>query len=277
MAETKRKQAQQRRGKERTRQRPKASEPFEQLDEAARAEEPTGDRADVRAAAKRTLATAAAGALAAGLAGAAKAALERRGQGAQSEPSESEQPDQREDADAPEAADPQAEAVEETHDAEAADEPIARERASEGDSGDGDGDRDGDGDGEADEPQSREPDREQDEQEDRDERPQQQQQRRRQQPQQQQPQRGAEAKDAAAVVEEARSQVESLLGLEVESVSGLERSDGQWSVTLEAVGLRRVPETTDVLATYEVVLDDDRKLVRVAQTRRYLRSQVEEA
>jgi hypothetical protein len=265
MAETKRKQPQQRRSKARTREGPKASEPFEQLGETAEAEEPSGGRGDVRAAAKRTLATAAAGALAAGLAGAAKAALERRAQATESETPEGEQPDRREGADddspAP-AADPQAEAVDETDDAAAADEPLARERASEDPqdepqederpSSPESGDR-------AEEPQSREPGRERDD--------------RNQHPQQQ---RGAEAKDAAAVIDEARSQLESLLGLEVESVSGVERSDGQWSVMLEAVGLRRIPETTDVLASYEVVLDDDRKLVRVAQTRRYLRSQVEE-
>jgi hypothetical protein len=39
------------------------------------------------------------------------------------------------------------------------------------------------------------------------------------------------------------------------------------------VELNRIPETTDVMASYEMELDDDRNLRRYQQVRRYNRSQ----
>lgn len=81
--------------------------------------------------------------------------------------------------------------------------------------------------------------------------------------------------DAVDIVLKARDQLERLLGREAESVSGIERTDGHWSVSLEVVEMRRVPESTDVLASYEVVLDDEGHVARLRQTRRYRRSQVE--
>jgi hypothetical protein len=90
------------------------------------------------------------------------------------------------------------------------------------------------------------------------------------------PVRGATMEDAKQIVAEAKRELEELLGTEVEGVSGFHRSDGGWTVTLEVVKLRRVPETTDVLSSYEVQFDDDRNLVGVSETRRYLRSQVQE-
>jgi hypothetical protein len=88
--------------------------------------------------------------------------------------------------------------------------------------------------------------------------------------------RGAPMNDAKQIVADAKRELEELLGAEVESVSGFHRSDGGWTVTLEVVNLRRIPDTTDVLSSYEVELDDDRNLVSISETRRYRRSQVEE-
>src|SRR5262249_55779651 len=84
------------------------------------------------------------------------------------------------------------------------------------------------------------------------------------------------AGEARSMADEARQQVEQLLGSEVEGVTGFERSDGHWSVNVEVVELHRVPDSMDVLASYEVVLDDDRNLVRLERTRRYHRAHVED-
>jgi hypothetical protein len=40
--------------------------------------------------------------------------------------------------------------------------------------------------------------------------------------------------------------------------------------------LRRIPETSDVLATYEVELDDDGSLTGYRRVKRYTRAQTEE-
>jgi hypothetical protein len=86
---------------------------------------------------------------------------------------------------------------------------------------------------------------------------------------------GAAPDDAKATVDRAREQLEALLDLSVESVSGFERTRNGWQVTLEVVELSRVPESTDVLASYEMELDDDRNLVRYARGHRYYRSQAD--
>ena len=86
---------------------------------------------------------------------------------------------------------------------------------------------------------------------------------------------GAAPDDAKATVKQAREQLEALLELPVESVSGFERTRNGWLVTLEVLELSRIPESTDVLASYEMELDDDRNLVRYTRGRRYHRSQAD--
>ena len=46
-------------------------------------------------------------------------------------------------------------------------------------------------------------------------------------------------------------------------------------MTLEVVELSRIPTSTDVLASYELTLDGDGKLVRYQRGRRYYRSQAD--
>jgi Gas vesicle synthesis protein GvpO len=90
------------------------------------------------------------------------------------------------------------------------------------------------------------------------------------------PAQGVSADQGAEIVAQARQQLGALLGTEAERVSGLERVDGGWTVDLEVVEVSRIPESTDVLATYELRLDDDRNVVSVARKRRYRRSQVDD-
>lgn len=87
---------------------------------------------------------------------------------------------------------------------------------------------------------------------------------------------GASADEFTEIVEEAKRKLEELLGVEPERVSGFDRSNGRSTVTLEVVEVHRVPETTDVLASYEVAFDEDRNLVSMSEVRRYLRSQTDE-
>ncbi len=82
---------------------------------------------------------------------------------------------------------------------------------------------------------------------------------------------------ATDAVQTARGLVESMTGRSPETVSGVNRSeDGGWTVCLDVVELSRVPASTDVLATYEVVLDEDGDLDDLQRTRRYTRNQANE-
>jgi hypothetical protein len=79
----------------------------------------------------------------------------------------------------------------------------------------------------------------------------------------------------AELIREAKRQVGELTGLKVETVSGFDRNGDGWRVFVEALELQRVPETMDVLGTYEVVLSDDGELQGLHRKRRYHRSAVE--
>jgi hypothetical protein len=75
------------------------------------------------------------------------------------------------------------------------------------------------------------------------------------------------------LTENARELLHELSGAEVESVSAVDRTGDGWRVTLETVEMRRVPDSMDVMATYDVELDGDGDLVRYERRRRYARSQ----
>lgn len=87
--------------------------------------------------------------------------------------------------------------------------------------------------------------------------------------------RGAELDDVRRAVAAAREQLSALQSRPIESVSGVARTRDGWVVTLEVVELARIPESTDILATYDVVLDDDANLQRYSRGRRYHRSQAD--
>jgi hypothetical protein len=66
-----------------------------------------------------------------------------------------------------------------------------------------------------------------------------------------------------------------LTDLEPEAAVGLQWDGESWLVTLDVLELRRVPDTTDLMATYLVQLDDDGRLLGYERTRRFQRSQAE--
>jgi hypothetical protein len=81
----------------------------------------------------------------------------------------------------------------------------------------------------------------------------------------------------AELIQAAKQQVAELTGLRAETVSGLDRDgDDGWRVTVEALELRRVPDTMDLLGTYEVTLSDDGELKGFRRRRRYHRAAAED-
>jgi hypothetical protein len=89
-------------------------------------------------------------------------------------------------------------------------------------------------------------------------------------------QSGAPSDDIASIISRAKEHVEAVIGSEAESVSGVERMNGNWRVSVEVVQMRRIPESTDILASYGVVLDGDGDLISVQEVRRYRRSQADD-
>ncbi len=79
---------------------------------------------------------------------------------------------------------------------------------------------------------------------------------------------------AAAIIHRARDELAALTGYKVDNVSGFERTDEGWRVTVTVVELRRIPAATDVLATYEATLNEAGDIISYHRGSRYFRDQV---
>jgi hypothetical protein len=79
-------------------------------------------------------------------------------------------------------------------------------------------------------------------------------------------------------VEQIRAQLPQLIGRPIESVLGMRRADddGGWTVTVQVVELERIPNSTDVLGSYAVMLAPDGEIAGYERTRRFYRSQADE-
>jgi hypothetical protein len=76
---------------------------------------------------------------------------------------------------------------------------------------------------------------------------------------------------AMKVARMAAQQLAELTGREPECVIGIHRTDDGWQVDLEVVESRRIPDSTDILATYSVETDEDGDLMGYQRVRRYVR------
>ena len=74
-----------------------------------------------------------------------------------------------------------------------------------------------------------------------------------------------------------RADLPELLGLQVDSILGLDAADGKgWTVTAQVVELSRIPRSTDVLGAYEVTIDHHGELIGARRQRRYYRNQADQ-
>jgi len=76
------------------------------------------------------------------------------------------------------------------------------------------------------------------------------------------------------LVSRGKEQLRDLTGYGVDSVSGFAKADGGWHLSVTVVELHRIPAATDVLASYEVDLDEVGDIVSYHRGRRYFRDQV---
>ena len=72
------------------------------------------------------------------------------------------------------------------------------------------------------------------------------------------------------------TELEQLVGCPAEGVTGIRKTDDGWVVMVEVLEVGRVPETTDVMASYEVTVDSEGDVTGYRRQRRYLRAQVED-
>lgn len=82
---------------------------------------------------------------------------------------------------------------------------------------------------------------------------------------------------AAELSQAALTTVQELTGYDPEAVTGLEWDGDAWQVTVDVLELSRVPNTTDVLGSYVVQLDERGTLRGLRRVRRFQRGHASEA
>jgi hypothetical protein len=80
----------------------------------------------------------------------------------------------------------------------------------------------------------------------------------------------------STIAEHVLEELEALVGCPAEGVTAIRRDDDGWVVTADVLELERVPETTDVLASYEVTVDEGGEITGYHRVNRYLRAQVDD-
>jgi hypothetical protein len=88
------------------------------------------------------------------------------------------------------------------------------------------------------------------------------------------PSRREPSRQSSSGAQMARAAQEVVLGMTgkvPEAVTALERSDEGWRIAVDVMELERIPSTTDVMATYEVSLDEQGELQGYRRVHRYLR------
>lgn len=75
------------------------------------------------------------------------------------------------------------------------------------------------------------------------------------------------------IARRAKEQLAQLTGLSPDTVSSFAKHQDGWHVTVEFVEMKRIPDSTDMLGTYQALLDDESNLLSYQRTKRYLRLQ----
>jgi hypothetical protein len=80
---------------------------------------------------------------------------------------------------------------------------------------------------------------------------------------------------AVEAIRAAMRLVAQLTGRPAEGVVSMAPADDGWSVGVEVVETRRIPDSADILAVYEATVDGHLELTGFRRTRRYSRGQVD--
>jgi hypothetical protein len=82
--------------------------------------------------------------------------------------------------------------------------------------------------------------------------------------------------NAVQIISTARELLANLTGLPVDTVSQFKRDGEAWLVEIEMIEMRRIPNSSDVLATYQILLDVEGGLLSYQRTQRYYRGQIKD-
>ena len=83
-------------------------------------------------------------------------------------------------------------------------------------------------------------------------------------------------KSLRAIAVAAATELADLIGHMPEGIVATEKVEDGWRVHVEVVESRRIPETTDIMAVYEVDVDHDGTVTSYRRLNRYVRGRIQE-
>jgi gas vesicle protein GvpO len=84
--------------------------------------------------------------------------------------------------------------------------------------------------------------------------------------------RGTPVRGPSGAARKAGRYLEELTGHQLDGVSAVSREEHGWRVDVDVLEVPRIPDTTSLLATYAVELDENGRLLQYRRVRRYRRS-----
>ena len=79
------------------------------------------------------------------------------------------------------------------------------------------------------------------------------------------------------LVQEAREQLSTLTGLALGSTVSVHRDESNWRVQVEVVEKKSMPDSQDILATYDLTVDQDANILNFARIGMRKRNQTVES
>ena len=74
------------------------------------------------------------------------------------------------------------------------------------------------------------------------------------------------AKSVHQLIEIAREELSKVTGLELSTTLATVKDERGWRISLDMIEKHSIPDQMDILATYDVVLDEDGKLLEFTRT-----------
>lgn len=79
--------------------------------------------------------------------------------------------------------------------------------------------------------------------------------------------------DVTELIERTKKQMALITGLSPETVSRLDRAETGWNIGIDMLEHRSIPRTHDLLASFDVAIDEDGTVQRWRRTGRFVRCQ----
>lgn len=76
------------------------------------------------------------------------------------------------------------------------------------------------------------------------------------------------------IAQRAKEELTCLTGMKADTVTRMVKDEQGWHITVVLLEMHRIPISQDMLADYEVLLDEKGNLITYQRVRRYLRQQV---